>query len=38
MSYMLIGFFQFIIAVTFLKSILIPLQDIIRPKYVTLVA
>ena len=37
MSYTLIRLSQFIITVTFLKSILIPLQDIIRPKYITLV-
>ena len=38
MSYILIEFFWFIITVTFLGSILILLQDIIRPKYITLVA
>jgi len=36
MFYMLLGLPQFIIAATFLGSILIPLRDIIRPRYVTL--
>jgi len=36
MSYILLGLPQFIIAATFLGSILIPLQDIIRPRYITL--
>ena len=35
---MLIGLSQFLIAATFLESILILLRDIIRLKYITLVA
>jgi len=35
MSYILLGLPQFIIAATFLGSILILLRDIIKPKYVT---
>jgi len=36
MFYILLGLSQFIIIATFLGSILIPLQDIIKPKYITL--
>jgi len=36
MSYILLGLPQFIITATFLGSILIPLRDIIRPRYITL--
>jgi len=36
MSYILLGLSQFIIIATFLKFILIPLRDIIKPKYITL--